>query len=108
MNKFVYRPRGQASPPGMASSGESGGESSYYTFYTCTMYAVSKTAQFLSRDAMHKRGHVVMRCLSDCHVRSLHSVETNKSIFKIFAPSGFGWPSHSSFSVRNVVALFRR
>jgi len=37
MNKFVYRPRGQASPPGMASSGESGGESSYYTFYTCRL-----------------------------------------------------------------------
>jgi len=50
------------------------------------------TAQFLPRDAMHKRGlcrHAVTVRLSVClSVTFVDHVKTNKYIFEIFTPSG--------------------
>ena len=62
---------------------------------------------------MHKRGlcrHAVSVCLCVClcvclSVTFVHSVETNKHIYKI---SNHRVPNHSTFSVLNVMALFRR
>jgi len=57
----------------------------------------------LPRDAMHKRGLCHRAVSVRPSVTFEYSVETNKHIFKIFSPSG-----HSSFSVPNVMAIFRR
>ena len=62
---------------------------------------------FLPRDAMHKRGycrHAVSVCLSVCHVRELRQNEW--TYLRIFFT--IRYPSHSSFSVPNGIAIFRR
>ena len=51
--------------------------------------------------------YAVMRCLSVCpSVTFVDHVKTNKHIFEIFFT--IRWPHHSSFSVPNGVAIFRR
>ena len=72
----------------------------------CSMHGFCLT----NRNAMHKRDlcrHAVSVhpyvCLS---VTFVYSVETSKHIFEIFSP--LGYPCHSSFSVPNVMAIFRR
>jgi len=60
--------------------------------------------EFLTRDAMHKRGvcrHAVSVCVC-VSVTFVDHVKTNKHIFEIFPPY------HSTFSVPNGVAIFRR
>jgi len=61
---------------------------------------------FLPHDAVHKRGlgrHAVSVRLS---VTFVHSVETNKHVFKTLFTI---WqPYHSSFSISDVTAIFQR
>jgi len=71
----------------------------------CNRPAVSSRCQFLPRGAMHNGGlcrHAVSVCLS---VTFVHSVEKNKHIFKIFHHR---IPHHYTFSVPNVMAIFRQ
>jgi len=60
--------------------------SAHYRACDCNILKMNEL--FMPRDAMHKCGlcrHVVSVCLS---VTFVHSVKTNKDIFKIFSPSG--------------------
>jgi len=69
----------------------------------CASLALQQNADFC-RAMLFKRGlsrHAVSVCLS---VTFVDSVKKNKHIFKCFSPSG----SHSSFSIPNGMAIFRR
>ena len=85
-----------------------GPKSKFFVLLLASLKSLTRCLWFLPRDAMHKHGHICRHAVSfslsvRLSVTFMDSVETNKHIFKIFSPSG----SHS-FSIPNVMAIFRR